>query len=196
MSFWQAARREASGALRSIRYDFIQVLLGQRGSRRVLAVTGLTALVAAGGLGTAFAVAGSAEPVRQADHHSVRTHSNPPDAGGGLIEATGTPAPSPSKSPKHSPSASASPRSDDQDDTTGRTPSPNPRPTHSHKPPEHGHPSPTPTHHSPTASPSPSPSPTDPTSPPPDDGPGSASASSTPASSPSPVVGQPSGRRV
>lgn len=167
MSFWQAARREASGALRSVRYDFVQVLFGQSGSRRVMAVTGLTALVAAGGVGTAFAVADNGHQAR-GEQRAAAVASTPPGASPDSL----SPTPSASSgSPSGSPSGSASASEPAVPTPTGTgraTPSRSTTPPHSHRPtprpgPTSHKPSPTPTH---SKSPSPSPTPSDPTSPP------------------------------
>lgn len=172
MNFWQAARREASGALRSVRYDFVETLVGNRGTRRVLALTGLTAMVAAGGVGTAFAVAnnGTVANTPAAHDRPAVVVTSPSDPS---VLDSPTTAPSPKKTPKPSKSATEGP----VDDWSSPSASPSKAPTK-------GHPVPTPVQTTPvTPPPTPTPTPT-PTSPSPSPSPSSPSATSTVSMSP------------
>ncbi len=164
MSFWQAARREASGALRTVRYDFVQVLIGQGGTRRAVTVAGLTALLAAGGIGTAFAVtSGDGRDAPAQARPAVSASDRSSAADGTLTDAAKTPSASPSRSASHSPSASPSAPAGAGEPAPapipgGHSPTVRPRPTRTTPKPRPTTPKPTPTTASPSPSPSPSPS--------------------------------------
>ncbi len=157
MNLWQAVRREAFGAWRSVRYDLIQLVLGRgTGSGRILAVAGLLVLATAGGVGTWFAVADKLDNAHPA---AAPADSPDPSMSGVADPATLDPAgpttkpPSPKVKAKKSPATNPWPWDDNQ------YPQPAPAPTKGHTtgPPT----SPPPT----SASPSPSESQT-PTAPP------------------------------